>query len=188
MKKQRILRKDVIKFKSIELYLKLKNGNSTEQEKLDNIMKSFIIDFTHLGDNDYKLNDKIHTLKTETLSDIRISFQLKEPGVPQVSTLTYDKLKNGQYSLSPSATWKLQLIEDKEDADFDDLKKYANDVDLELGGFGYYLEIKHDEEFKSNHEYNSDQVCDLPPRVKNQSLRGKRDVGSMWEKFVNYFS
>jgi hypothetical protein len=129
---------DAIKFNTIELNFKSKN--ETAQFKVDDILKGFIINMTHLGNSYYRYNDKIYPMTTNS-QIMWYYFERNSNGEPVRRSLSYDKLKNGDFMLSPYALWKIKLIniENKHNISFKDLEIYKDEIKLELVGNGYYV-------------------------------------------------
>jgi hypothetical protein len=130
--------KDAIKFNTIELNFKSKN--ETAQFKVNDILKGFRISMTHLGNSYYRYNDKIYPMTTNS-QDIWYYFERNSNGEPVHRSLAYDKLENGDFMLSPYALWKIKLIntENKNNFSFEDLETYKDEINLELAGYGYYV-------------------------------------------------
>jgi hypothetical protein len=95
---------------------------------------------THLGNSYYRYNDKIYPMTTNS-QDISYYFERNSNGEPVHRSLAYDKLKNGDFMLSPYALWKIKLInmENKCKFSFENLETYKDEINLELAGNGYYI-------------------------------------------------
>lgn len=118
---------NAVKFDEIKLYFTVEN--STEQQKLDELLQSFDIELTHQGDNHYRFKNKIYTTQTIKLL---LSYSLDDSHNVRVrSNKAYLKLLNGDIMLSPYANWKIKLTEQKPTvATFKDLKQFENKTDL----------------------------------------------------------
>lgn len=151
------LRKNAVKIKYIALNFKLEN--SPLQKELNELLESFRFELTHMGDSRYKLNNKIYTIKSEPLSEIRAKFARTANGKPSHMKDEYKKIEN--VSLSPYATWKIKLID--EEVPFKNLTMIAKHADLELIGSAHYVDLEEDQEYKLGYDFETLQVCDLPP-------------------------
>ena len=127
--------KSGIKFNLVELNLKAKN--ETMQGEINEKLVFFQISATHLGNSYYECDKKVYSIASPSQT-IQYSFEKKEDGTPVDENDVYKKIKDGDLMLSPYAMWKLKLIE-TQSASFEDLKKYKDEIDLELVGFGGYI-------------------------------------------------
>ena len=128
--------KSGIKFNLVELNLKAKN--ETMQNEINDKLVLFHISLTHLGNSYYECDKKVYSIASPSQT-IEYSFEKKEDGTPVDENDVYKKIKDGDLMLSPYAMWKLRLIDTQAAASFDDLKKYKDEIDLELVGFGGYI-------------------------------------------------
>lgn len=127
---------DAIKFSEIGIHLK--TINQTAQNELNKCLESLKITLVHFGNSYYRYN---HTFYLITSSSVRITFSFdNENGEPVVRNTNYDKIKEGTYMLSPYALWKLKISFIHEQSSFDNLKAYENEIDVELGGKGSYID------------------------------------------------
>ncbi|MCX4084119.1 hypothetical protein N7281_04555 [Rickettsia hoogstraalii] len=180
---------DAIKFNTIELNFKSKN--ETSQFEVNNILKGFNISMTHLGNSYYRYNDKIYPMTTNS-QDIWYYFEKNNNSEPVRRSLAYDKLKNGDFMLSPYALWKIKLInvKNKNNFSFKDLETYKDKIDLELGGNGYYVnkggvneDLMVERYYKAIDTYNhldlninNEELSSAPLLQDSNSTRNKREV------------
>lgn len=134
--------KDAVKFNVIEF--NFKTQNETMQPKINKILEGFKISITHLGNSYYRYNDKFYLIATNSL-DIWYHFE-KKGKEPIHRSITYDKIKNGDFMLSPYASWKIKLTNliNKYNFSFKNLETYKDKIDLELGGHGHYVDKTED--------------------------------------------
>ena len=126
-----------IKFNLLEINFKAMN--KTMQDEINEKLKLFLISATHLGNSFYKTSkDEFFSITSPSVT-IEYSLEKKEDGTPVEQNNVYKKMKAGDLMLSPYAMWKLRLINTQSAASFDDLKKYKDEIDLELVGYGGYL-------------------------------------------------
>lgn len=92
--------------------------------------------FCRCGEHYYTISTNRHTFS--------FSFQ-KKNGVndPVQTNLLYRKLQQGDFILSPYALWEVQL-EARSNVAFEDLKKYTDQVNIALSGYGQYVDTKTD--------------------------------------------
>lgn len=128
--------KDAIKFNRLEINFKVKNESL--QSELKNKLDLFKISATHLGNSYYRCDKKIYSV-TSPSQTIEYSLEKKEDGTPVDQNDVYRKINEGDLMLSPYAMWKIKLIKSSDLANFNDLEKYKNEIDLELVGYGGYI-------------------------------------------------
>lgn len=114
------LKLNAVKFNELEIRFKL-----TNQTQFDNILNKFELKLTMLSYCHYGCNDRIHSSAFDIATTQ--SF-LRRDGKPASATLSYDKLRNGDYFASPYATWLIQLTNRNK---IDQLKSFRNQI-LEL--------------------------------------------------------
>lgn len=96
------------------------------------------MELVHMGDNHYRLNGKVYKMTT-IATRVALTLVENEQGKPIFQNLLYSKLEEGDLVLSPYATWKVRLISNGNDSLFENLRQYADSVDLELTGKGSYV-------------------------------------------------
>lgn len=147
---------DAVKMKRVELDI----VSNHKPKKFRNILNFFRIELTHLGDNHYRLNDKIYTAQSVE-TPIKLTFDEIEPDEPVLQTTSNVKLKDSEFLLSPYATWKVQLNPTGSDKLFKNLTRYADHVDLELTGIGSYVERRYGYDKVPHYDYKTMQSCDI---------------------------
>jgi hypothetical protein len=93
---------------------------------------------THTGNSYYRCDQKIYLISNPSQT-IEYSFEKKENGEPVDFNDVYRKIKDGDLMISPYSSWRLNLKK-VADATFDELEQYKNEIDIELIGYGGYLE------------------------------------------------
>lgn len=131
--------KDAIKFNVIELNFKAKT--ETLQSKINSTLDKFEISATHLGNSYYRYNNKIYTITTNS-HNIWYYFEKNHYNEPVHKGGVYEKIKNGEFMLSPYASWKIKLTNLTSHVSFKDLEIYKDEIDLELGGNGHYVNMR----------------------------------------------
>jgi hypothetical protein len=78
---------------------------------------------------------------TTNSQDLWYYFEKNSNGEPVRRSVAYDKLKNGDFVLSPYTLWKIKLtnVENKHNISFKDLETYKDQISLELSGNGYFV-------------------------------------------------
>ncbi|MGI2257501.1 hypothetical protein ACRRVD_03040 [Candidatus Cardinium hertigii] len=135
------LPQNAIKFKTICADFILKNGSASDQRELYTLLSYFHIVLEHQGDNHYRCNDNIYTMKS-TDATISYSFDQRGDGVCEDLNDMLIVLENNNPFLSPYTEWHLSFNpKDGNHSRFDTLEKYKNDtVRIELQGMGQYIE------------------------------------------------
>lgn len=141
--------REAIKFKLIEINLRLENVNRTEQEKFDQLLNFFGVSITHTGVSSYRFLDKFYQMNGVNQT-IRYNFERDINGNRLGTNIIYQKFKTGDLMLSPYTHWKIQLsIQhpnrkslrlDGRKVDFSDLREFAKFAHLELVGIGTYVD------------------------------------------------
>lgn len=125
-------KRNAVKFSMINI--KFSSSNQTTNVKLNKILESFHVSMTHMGESNYRCNNDFYTIPSRPLT---IEFSLGgRNNKPTDCNAAYAKLVSGFGLLSPYTLWALQL----KHGDFDQLKPFADLVDIELHGFGQYVE------------------------------------------------
>lgn len=122
---------NAVKFSEIGVEFKLTNTSDRHlQNDLKAALNRFHINMTHLGNSYYRCNNQFYV---STSPSQVISFSYEKTGnEPTFKNAVYEKLKRGNFILSPFTLWSIQL----ERGDFKTLEKYRNSVDIELRGYG----------------------------------------------------
>ncbi|CAL1285800.1 unnamed protein product [Larinioides sclopetarius] len=129
--------KDAIKFSEIDFYFKIKN--ETAQTLLSEILKGFDMRATHLGNSHYRYEDKTFLITSDSIT-ISYSYEKNKDGIPIRSNKIYNTLKSGDLLLSPYTLWQARIINQTNQYSFEDLEIFKNLTNLELSGFGSYVD------------------------------------------------
>lgn len=124
--------KNAIKFNVVDLVFR-SNNQSINDTKLNEILKSFHVSLTHMGESNYRCDNEIYSISSRSLR-LDFSFADKKDG-PTDRNSAHEKLKNGMQLLSPYTLWTVQLSHGQ----FEKLKPFTNFVDIELHGHGQYV-------------------------------------------------
>ncbi|CAL1288930.1 unnamed protein product [Larinioides sclopetarius] len=132
--------KDAIKFSEIDFHFKTKN--ETAQPLLYETLKGFDIQAIHLGNSYYRYSEKIFLITSNSVS-ISYSYENDDDGIPVRFNEAYSTLKSGDLLLSPYTLWEVKLINKPNTLNysFKDLDSYKHDTNLELSGFGRYVDM-----------------------------------------------
>lgn len=122
---------NAIKFNIINV--EFRSSNQTINDQLNEILQSFHVSLTHMGESNYRCDDQFYTISSR-LQTIKYSFA-KENDVPAIRNVFYDKLSKGITMLSPYTLWAMQLSHGQ----FDKLTPFVDCVDIELQGHGQYV-------------------------------------------------
>lgn len=132
-----------MKFRTIELTFTSKN--KTAEKKLNDLLKlAFSMQMFHMGDSYFRFHDKIYMLPSP-LELFRYSFKRKDGSNEFViQEGGYNKTRNGDFVLSPFATWEFQLLknlnnEESVNVNWTDLQAFESYVDMNLIGEGFYI-------------------------------------------------
>lgn len=122
---------NAVKFRSIGLGFR--SSNSSMNDRLNEILQSFHLSLTHMGESNYRCDNQFYTIHSRPLI-IDSSFGERKDA-PTVRNFAYDKLNAGIPLLSPYTLWAVQLSHGQ----FDSLRGFADSVDIELNGYGQYV-------------------------------------------------
>lgn len=132
---------NALKFQYIEIHLK--SSNQTNQLKLDKYLANFDVTIIHHGNSYYRCDDKLYLITSST-QRITYSFEKDSNGLPIRSNNVYQKMRNGDFVLSPYALLTISLTARHPEQ----IKTFNSDlgrtIDLELIGRGQYLNPKID--------------------------------------------
>ncbi|KAF0531633.1 serine/threonine-protein phosphatase 6 regulatory ankyrin repeat subunit B-like [Gigaspora margarita] len=158
--------KYAIKFN--EIGIRLKSKDKTLQNEIDNELKRFNITMVHLGKSLYRYMNKFYVIINDKQS-IEYSFEKSKTGEPVSKNIVYKKLKKGELMFSPYTKWKVK-IESIKDNDFNKLKRFKKEVDLELVGHGRYIkaEISNNLTRKIEEYYQKIEVSSN--EIRNESI------------------
>lgn len=123
---------NAVKLRTIRLGFR--SNNETIDERLNEILQSFHVSLTHMGESNYRCNNQFFTIHSRPLS-LEFSFESGRQ-TPAVRNVAYDKLSVCNPILSPYTLWAMQLSHGQ----FDRLTELRDsDVDIELYGHGQYV-------------------------------------------------
>lgn len=165
---------DAIKFTAVGLNFKL--SNEELQSEFEKVLEGFKISMTHLGNSYYRYNKKIYLIPTKSLKIWYYFIKQKNSDVPVHTNSVYNKLKQGNFMLSPYALWKMQLktVEDMKNSSFKNLEIFEDKIDLQLEGYANYVireEINEDLEIEKYYEAIDDDLdLFLPSTISNEEL------------------
>lgn len=124
--------RNAVKFNKIELGFHI--NNLTLNHQLQEVLQSFHVSLTHMGNSNYRCNNTFYTIPSQPV-DIKYSIG-KRNGKPVDRNLVYDKLAASPSLLSPYTLWSVQLSRGQ----FNKLQRFVDFIDIELYGEGLYLE------------------------------------------------
>lgn len=125
---------DAVKF--TDVYLNFTSGSADKTRKLHDTLEhsQTKIHLTHLGNSYYRCGrDNYYVITTDSV-EIFYSFERKADGVPVTKSMAYDKIRSGDYLLSPYTYWKVRL-----DMSDDGHSAKQFEPNIELSGFGSYM-------------------------------------------------
>lgn len=132
--------KNAIKFKTINLNFVInERQNSSLQTEFEKELDSFEIWLTHLGHSYYQCDERAFVITSEA-QEINFTLRKNSNGEPFRTNDVYNKLKDGQYMLSPYTMWTAKLLNVSAKASFSRLTQFKDmDIDVELFGNGQYI-------------------------------------------------
>lgn len=122
---------NAVKFRTITV--DFRSDNQTTNDRLIEILQSFHVSLTHLGESNYRCDNEFYTIHSRPLT-LEFSFATRRQ-MPTVRNVAYDKLNAANPILSPYTMWAIQLSHGQ----FDQLKEFADIVDIELHGYGQFV-------------------------------------------------
>lgn len=130
--------KSAVKFNVIVLRFKAPNDT---QEQLNNELKNFSIALTLAGNYSYRYDDKIYCIPIDDNIVLTYSFKKDLNGNPFLANDVCKKVSNNNYFLSPYGIWKIKLIANAAEPNFDQLIHFEKrNINLELIGRGQYFD------------------------------------------------
>ncbi|CAL8129308.1 unnamed protein product [Orchesella dallaii] len=128
-----------IKFKTIELYLRVQN--LTMQNELMQVLNHYHLVMIHGGISYYKFLDNVFVIRGKS-QRLEYSFRRTNSSTPINQNMVVSKFKStGDYLLSPFTYWTFQLLDKRQASQrTSDLVKFAPFIDLELQGDGMYID------------------------------------------------
>lgn len=139
---------EAIKFKLIEINLKLFDASEELQTEFDDIIEYFGVSMTHSGVSYYRFQQDYFVM-TGTSQTLTYNFERDSNGNRLGTNQVYEKFKNGDLLLSPYTLWSFQLRNVvpvnkgkmmRQNVGFDSLEKFLPLIDLELVGMGTYTD------------------------------------------------
>uniref|UniRef100_A0A6V7KVK5 Uncharacterized protein n=1 Tax=Bracon brevicornis TaxID=1563983 RepID=A0A6V7KVK5_9HYME len=130
-----------------------------------------------MGDSHYRYKNKIYTSHTGS-QKLYYYFQKKEETQQPAHTGgAYEKIKRGNFMLSPDALWKIKLTKVVNGMWFDHLKTFKSEIDLELNGRGHYVNDDEDKcsDLDVDEYYEADDVLENYNRIKHSGFAKKED-------------
>ena len=127
---------EAIKFSQVNF--NFKSSNDSQTEEINEKLKAFRITANHLGNSYFSFNQKTYVISSEKQS-IQFALELDKADFPTFTNNVYDKLYYADLLLSPYAMWEISLNSTHAQADFNELKKFKNQVDFRMVGWGSFL-------------------------------------------------
>ncbi|OXU30064.1 hypothetical protein TSAR_017053 [Trichomalopsis sarcophagae] len=120
-----------VKFRFVGI--KFNFADKAAQKEFEGILKDFKLTMVHMGNSQYKCNDKFHVIMND-----------KHNFTVEYSTLlgnrVHSKIKKQEALLSPYTSWTISLQQNLLKRDFASLAQYENmTIDLALEGNGTYI-------------------------------------------------
>ncbi|CAL8133023.1 unnamed protein product [Orchesella dallaii] len=138
--------KGAVKFKAIELYLRVQNV--TMQNELMKVLNHYHLVMSHSGISYYKFLDNVFVIRGKS-QRLEFSFRRTNSNTPVSQNVVAGKFNSaGDYLLSPFTYWTFQLKDMRRTSQRSDLLKFAPFIDLELQGDGMYIDESRVDETK----------------------------------------
>ncbi|XP_037032332.1 uncharacterized protein LOC119071542 [Bradysia coprophila] len=146
---------NAVKFQYLQIHLKC--SNRTNQSELDKFLENFDVTIIHHGNSYYRCDDKFYLISSPA-QRIEYSFAQYANGLSIRSNNVYQKMKSGNFVLSPYAllTISLSARHPEQFMNFD--SDFCHSIDLELIGRGQYLNPNMDACFGLEKYYAADEV------------------------------
>lgn len=132
------LNQNAVKFKELEIHFNMINQSA--QSELNSKLEDFHVVMTMVGGNSYyRCGKRVYRMSVDENIVIEYSIKKNQHSQPIAKNNVYDKIRNGDFFLSPYTMWSIQLKGEPEK--IDGLDKFKNEiVDLQLRGNGQYVE------------------------------------------------
>lgn len=121
---------NAVKFNSIGIDFRMANGTSASE--LQDILESFHVTMTHMGNSHYRCGNRTYTINSPSRE---VSSRIGREYQTAVGSAGDETLSSNIALLSPYALWRFQLSGDS----FDALSPFVGRVDIELHGYGQYV-------------------------------------------------
>ncbi|XP_037039435.1 uncharacterized protein LOC119076658 [Bradysia coprophila] len=123
--------RNAVKFHTIALGFH--SNNLTMNNRLQEILQSFHVSLTHMGNSNYRCKDTFYTIPSRPWT---IKYSIGERNQrPADRNLVHGKLASGPSLLSPYTLWSVQLLY----GPFSQLQQFVDFIDIELYGNGLYV-------------------------------------------------
>ncbi|CAL8129359.1 unnamed protein product [Orchesella dallaii] len=131
--------KGALKFKTIELYLRVQN--LTLQNELMKVLNHYHLVMIHSGISYYKFLDNVFVMRGKSQC-LEFSFRRTNSNTPVSQNVVASKFNSaGDYLLSPFTYWTFQLKDMRQASQrSSDLLKFAPFIELDLQGDGMYID------------------------------------------------
>lgn len=140
--------KTAVKFRVVELVPKLVEGIVTREnlkDELERVLNDFTVIMTHSGVSRYIFGKEEYHMVGDNAT-LRYNYERDSQGNRLGTNMVYDKVKEGDFIMSPFTVWTIKLIPAVTRRSlkygFQDLQKFAQLVNLELVGIGTYVDEK----------------------------------------------
>jgi hypothetical protein len=153
-------KKEAIKFNQV--LLQLRTDNEANQRALDELLKSFKVVQTHLGNSYYKYDDRIYLISSNPQS-IEYSFEKDDSNQPVTKNNVFTKTISGDLLLSPYAMWEISFVqvENFNSVSFQDLQVFRGKINLELIGEGSFVNLSENVDLHVDENYRDAVVRQL---------------------------
>lgn len=133
--------KDAVKFTEIELNFKFSEENSKRESDFMDELKHFGVSLIHSGLSYYRYKEEVFLIWGQNVT-LRYNFE-KSEGRYTGRNGVVEKLRKGDFLLSPYAMWTMRLYRvNGNEGSFKNLQRFAPLIDLELEGTGTYVDDK----------------------------------------------
>lgn len=107
---------------------------------------------------------------------MKYSLEKDKNGIPVDQNREYEMVKDGSLILSPYSTWKFKLVNTENDQAFNELKKYKDQIDLELIGTGIYVSNEiNASDLKMEDYYKNNIILGIEDnKIMKQSINNKK--------------
>ncbi|OXA59722.1 Macrophage receptor MARCO [Folsomia candida] len=130
--------KSAVKFRVAEVVPKTLNDEG--KDELEKVLKGFTMIMTHSGVSHYVYGDEGYSMVGDNAT-LRYNFERDTAGNRLGTNMVYEKVKEGDFIMSPYTLWTLQLIKANENGvGFAALEEWVDQVDLELVGVGTFVD------------------------------------------------
>ncbi|XP_059483529.1 uncharacterized protein LOC132201395 [Neocloeon triangulifer] len=132
--------KNAVKFNTA--MINFTSADPQVSKRVQEILLHFTVEMSYGGESHYRCGSKYYAISGDPL-DFKFSYERDQSGKMITKNSVFEKLKYSDVPLSPYTVWKFKLVLGSDPKYYDlhkELVQFADKVDLELVGNGFFVE------------------------------------------------